>query len=414
MVKPLIEYMKEVPDPRCSRKKKHVLAEVLICLVVGYLAGKTTLRRSLRWCVKELEWLKSFGILKNGVASVPTASRLLSEIDELLFATAFMEWIGAILSTKGIHIAIDGKALRASLSKVRDTRATMIMNALDTATGLVLAQLPIREKSCELTSIPELLDFLEIEDAVITIDAAGTHTGIMEKILSKGGDFVLFVKKNQPEALEDIQEYFNRTGLEIREGQPKPDGYTVKKRHERNRDRHEYRRCEASTDCGQVRRCREDWAFLRTIGRIQQVRVPIERDAAGNDLTPDKETFLKRGSRRSPAPTSGDSMDDDFQEVGLVSSRELGADELMAIKRAHWSIENQLHHTLDESFREDRSPAKKSRNNLALVRKFVYNILRIAMIDHACSSIMTEAMDDFCGSHELIEKYVFNGIASFY
>ena len=69
---------------------------------------------------------------------------------------------------------------------------------------------------------------------------------------------------------------------------------------------------------------------------------------------------------------------------------------------------------LDDSFREDRSPAKKSKNNLALIRKFAYNILRIAMIQKACCPIMTEAMDDFCDDPFLIKKYVFNGIHSFY
>ena len=45
--------------------------------------------------------------------------------------------------------------------------------------------------------------------------------------------------------------------------------------------------------------------------------------------------------------------------------------------------------------REDRSPAKKSKHNLALVRKFAYNILRIAILYGDCAEIMTEAMDDF-------------------
>ena len=84
------------------------------------------------------------------------------------------------------------------------------------------------------------------------------------------------------------------------------------------------------------------------------------------------------------------------------------------IVREHWAIENRLHHVLDESFREDRSPAKKTRNNLALIRKYAYNILRIAMLSEDCEGIMTEAMDDFCDDLSLIGKYVFNGIASFY
>ena len=100
--------------------------------------------------------------------------------------------------------------------------------------------------------------------------------------------------------------------------------------------------------------------------------------------------------------------------VGLISDRKMGAEELGKYKREHWAIENSLHHVLDDSFREDRSPAKKSKNNLALIRKFAYNILRIAMIHEDCSPIMTEAMDDFCDDLSLIKRYVFGGIDSFY
>lgn len=140
----------------------------------------------------------------------------------------------------------------------------------------------------------------------------------------------------------------------------------------------------------------------------------MERDGEGNDITPDMETFLKNGSRRKPKPLKSDREGGDIQEAGLISDMELKADELGRIKRAHWAVENRLHHVLDETFREDRSPAKKSKNNLALVRKFAYNILRLAMLSKSCGEIMTEAMDDFCDDLSLVKKYVFTGINSFY
>ena len=77
-------------------------------------------------------------------------------------------------------------------------------------------------------------------------------------------------------------------------------------------------------------------------------------------------------------------------------------------------MENRLHHVLDDAFREDRSPARKSRNSLALIRKYAYNILRIAMLAGDRSETMTEAMDDFSDAPGLRKKYVFSGIDSFY
>ena len=128
----------------------------------------------------------------------------------------------------------------------------------------------------------------------------------------------------------------------------------------------------------------------------------------------EKEEFLEKGSRRIPAPSAGEGAGKDVQCTALISDLILTAEELGSIKRMHWSIENRLHHVLDDTFREDRSPAKKSRNNLSLIRKYAYNILRLAMYETGLANIMTEMMDCFCDNAALRERYVFQDIASLY
>ncbi len=54
------------------------------------------------------------------------------------------------------------------------------------------------EKSNEITAIPELLDQIDIEDAIVTIDAMGCQKEIARKITSQKGKFVIAVKGNQP------------------------------------------------------------------------------------------------------------------------------------------------------------------------------------------------------------------------
>lgn len=416
--------MRAVPDPRCGRETKHDYAEVLVCLVAGFLAGRTTIRRSLKWCKRRLEWLRIWLPLKNGIASPSTVSRILAGIDEELFALEFMEWIGEIVETRGLNLAIDGKALRAAMEKVKDYRVPMVMNVIDTVTGLVLAQLPIQNKDCEITAIPELLKCLDIKDSTVTIDSIGTQTEIMEQIIQQGGHFVLTIKRNQPQSYEEIVKYFGEMSEDYekmkKEAFFRPrhsemmESYDEVCHKEKNRDRYESRCYRTCNDVSLLTKTQKEWPFLKTVGQVSQIRIPVERDARGNDITPDMETFLKKGSRRKPKPVKSDKEGSDIQEVGLISDLELKADEIGKIKREHWSIENRLHHVLDDTFREDRSPAKKSRNNMALIRKFAYNILRIAMLTKSCSEIMTEAMDDFCDDLSLIEKYVFNGIDSFY
>lgn len=416
--------MRAVPDPRCGRETKHDHAEVLVCLVAGFLAGRTTIRRILKWCGRNLEELRKHIPLKNGIASPSTASRILSGIDEELFALEFMEWAGEIAGTKGTHLAIDGKALRAAMEKVKGSRSPMVMNAMDVATGLVVAQVPLRDKDCEIKAIPELLKLLDISGTTVTTDAVGTQTEVMEQILRQEGHFVLMVKGNQPQSYEEITKYLGEMSEDHKKMQKDKDykprypemqeKYEEVCLHERNRDRMEHRWYSACPESGILTRSQKEWPFIRTVGLARQVRIPLERDPEGNDITPDVETFLAKGSRRCPKPSGDGDAGKDIQETGMVSDMLLTAEEMGRIKRAHWSVENRLHHVLDDSFREDRSPAKKSRNNLALIRKFAYNILRLAMLSGECPEIMTEAMDDFSDVPALMEKYVFSGIKSLY
>ena len=423
--KPLIEYMRMVPDPRCKRKKKHDMAEVLTCLVAGYVTGHTTLRRCLAWCVRHQKRLKKMGLeLRNGVASIATVSRVLSGLDEELFLFAFMEWVGEILDTKGLHLAIDGKAIRAAASRVRGTKAPMLLNAVDTATGLVVAQLPIQNKECEITQIPELLKLLDIRGSIITTDAIGTQTSIMEQIRMQGGHFLLMVKKNQPSGYEEIVRQFGelekdrermRRENAYRSQYPElMETYDEAASFEKNRDRYEYRKYQSCSHPDIVSRTRKEWPFLKSVGCVRQTRILMIRDANGADITPDEERFRKKGTFRQPKPETGDHEWADIQTVGLISDMEMTAEDMGRCRRAHWAVENRLHHVLDDTFREDRSPAKGSKNNLALIRKFACNILRLAMLHLSTERPMTEMMDLFSDDGELLERYVFNGIESLY
>lgn len=416
--------MRAVPDPRCGRETKHDHAETRVCLVAGFLAGKTTIRRSLKWCEKHLEELREYLPLKNGIASPSTVCRLLSGIDEELFALEFMEWIGEIVDTKGIHLAVDGKALRVGMEKVKDFRVPMILNAVDVVTGLVVAQMPIKNKECEIKAIPELLKLLGIQGSIVTTDAVRTQTQIMEQIVSQEGHFVLMVKKNQPQSYEEIVKYFGEMSEDkkrMKENETyKPryprmqEKYEEISQKERNRDREEYRWYSVCTECSLLTKTQKEWPFVKTVGLARQIRIPVERDEQGNDMTPDIKTFLEKGSRRRPKPIREEETGKDIQETGMISDMELSAEEMGRIKREHWAVENRLHHVLDDTFREDRSPAKKSKHNLGLIRKFAYNILRIAILSGDCAELITEAMDDFRDDPFLRKKYVFSGIDSFY
>lgn len=422
--KALIEYFRQVPDHRSSRKKKHDHAEMLVCITVGFICGRTTIRRSLNWCKKHIDWLRQYMPLENGIASPSTISRMLGGLDEELFLYAFMEWIGEIADSRNTHLAIDGKALRGATQKVQTFKSPMVMNVIEAIKGLVLAQVPIENKGCEITAIPEVLKLLDIRGSTVTIDAVGTQAGIMEQIHKQGGNFILTVKENQPEACVEINCFMdkleNEAGKE-RKGEKTDSGlkdylakYEEVSKTEKNRDRYEYRTYKICNDASELTKSQKEWKHVKSIGQVKQVRAPVEKDREGNDITPSREEFLRKGSRRAPVSAAAVGRGKNIQCSAMISDRFLTAEELGRIKRMHWSIENRLHHVLDDTFREDRSPAKKSRNNLALIRKYAYNILRLAMLATEGNGIMTEMMDCFCDNAALREKYIFKGITSLY
>lgn len=78
---------------------------------------------------------------------------------------------------------------------------------------------------------------------------------------------------------------------------------------EKNRERMEYREVDSCTDSSFLSCAKEGTIkYIKTAGRSKQVRVPIEKDIRGNDITVPKETFIKNGSVRKPKVRTGDGI----------------------------------------------------------------------------------------------------------
>jgi len=357
--------------------------------------------------------------MPSGVPSVSTMSRILSRVDEEMVSLAIMNWICAIVDTRGIHIAIDGKGLRAAASKIKGERTPYILNAIDVATRLVIGQLAIREKTNETTAIPELIEMLEIEGSTVTIDAIGTTGTIMETIEEKNGYFLLQVKKNCPLLYGELMDLFD--GLEkLRENKgdefEKVSGetYGEHKTSEKNRERYEYRRVEYYDGEEWIEDFQEERPAIKSVGRTSQVRILLVQDNDGNDVTPSLEEFLANGSIRQPVVTVGDGFKDVVQKAGLIANRKMNAEEMMKTHRNHWAIEDSLHYVLDETFGEDKCTVKKGKNALSMLRKCADNIARLLQIESPDGRpYIPDVLDDIADNFELAAKYVFRAVPAF-
>lgn len=384
---------------------------------MGLLAGKTKLRRIVRWGKRHLAELQRHMPFPNGVPSVSTMSRMLAAVDEEMVSLALINWIGEIFNTRGIHIAIDGKGLRAAARKVRDEKTPYILNAIDTASKLVVGQLVIHGKANEMTAIPELVELLEIEGSTITIDAIGATENIMNAIHGNGGEFVLQVKKNCPELYAELMELFEGLSKD-RENNPEEfqnrygSCYSEAKTTEKNRERYEYRTIQSYSDPGGIQESRP---YIASVGRGKQVRILQVQDDRGNDMTPGLAKFLEEGSKKQPTRAEAEGIGHDEEWFGLAASKVLDAEEMLDYKRRHWVIENCLHYVLDETFGEDKSTIRLGKNTMSLLRKCAYNIARLLQMENPqWRGGIPDIIDDVCDNLEIGLQMIFSPIPSRY
>lgn len=132
------------------------------------------------------KWLKKYTKLKNGIPDACAFRNVIRAIDTQQLHTVFVEWMKNVVKHVTGVVAVDGKQAR----RTKDGRKPLlhVVSAFSTECGLVLGQLACEEKSNEITAIPKLLEMLELEGCIVTIDAMGTQTEIAKKITEKGAD----------------------------------------------------------------------------------------------------------------------------------------------------------------------------------------------------------------------------------
>src|SRR5690606_27489837 len=94
------------------------------------------------------------------------------------------------------YFAIDGKTLRSSYQRGDRQSTIHMVNAFACANKVVLGQVKTSEKSNEITAIPELIQLLDVQGSLVSIDAMGCQTSIAEQIVEQGGDYLFTLKSS--------------------------------------------------------------------------------------------------------------------------------------------------------------------------------------------------------------------------
>ncbi len=121
----------------------------------------------------------------------------------------------------------------------------------------------------EITAIPALLELIDIQGAVITIDAMGTQTEIVRLICAKKADYVLALKTNHPTLHQEVKNWFDTARASNFEGIKFSHDRRVEKGHHRTEKRLVWA-VPLSEFGGQDKQ--EQWSGLQTIVMIERTR----------------------------------------------------------------------------------------------------------------------------------------------
>ena len=336
-----LSYFKDLPDYRQKGKVAYPLEEVLLLMLAAALAGAETVADMARFGRAKLKFLQRFRLFENGTPSHDQLGIILARLDPIAFQRCFVAWAAALTKTSADVIAIDGKTVRRSYQKKGAEEPIHVVSAFAARQRMVLGQTKVGDKSNEIVAIPALLALLDIEGAVVTIDAMGCQRDIAQTIIDKKADYILALKGNQGTLRDDVELFAREQKAVAFKNAKVSQDRTVDGDH----GRIETRTVTVFQDIGWLQDDHQ-WPGLKSV-----VMVESERETNGKSET---ETRF------------------------YITSLALLAVAIGPMIRSHWMVENGLHWVLDMIFRDDECRVRTDNApfNLAIVKHIALNVLR--------------------------------------
>ncbi|MEM6697855.1 MAG: ISAs1 family transposase [Bacteroidota bacterium] len=334
----IVKIFEQVPDFRTEKKVYHLLSDILISTLCAVLSGADDFEEIAEYSREKEEFLCTFLEFKNGIPSHDTYRRVFIHLDTAAFERCLVEYSEEIIKElEDRQINIDGKILKATGKRGKKNSAICIVSAWASEHCLSLGQSKVDKKSNEKTAIPQIIETVDVTDALVSIDAMGCDTKIATLIRSNGGDYLLALKKNQKNLYEEVHDWmlcFEQT-LESDE-QTDYVGGRIEKR--------------TTYVCNDLTYIDESqkWMDSKSIIMIKSER------------------HFKSGLEKASTKIRF-----------FISSKLENAKYFAERIRKHWSIENQLHWYLDVVFKEDKQRLKQGNapENMAVMRKLALQSL---------------------------------------
>lgn len=342
-------YFADFPDPRQRGKVIYPLDEVLLLCLLAVLAGAETFVDIARFGQKKIELLRRFRPFRDGTPSHDHLGDIFATLDPIEFQRRFVAWVAKLVGVSADVVAIDGKTLRGSANKRGAKAAIHMVSAFAARQRLVLGQVKVADKSNEIVAIPALLDMLEIEGAVVTVDAMGCQRDIAQKVIDKKADYILALKGNQGTLREDVEVF----AAEQKANDFKDTKITQYETVDGDHGRIETRTYTVIHDVAWLNE-RHQWPGLQGV-------------------------IMVESTRETPGPAPEAAKIERETRFYITSLLWIAAQIGPAV-RAHWMVENGLHWVMDMNFRDDacRVRTEHAPANFTTIKHMALNLIRRA------------------------------------
>jgi predicted transposase YbfD/YdcC len=329
------------------------LETVVMTALLAMVCGGDDAEAMENWGDANASWLENFLEMPHGVPSQDVFLAVFAALDPDALGEVFRAWVEVLREqfiVRGKHLAVDGKTSRRSHDRTNDRTAIHTVSAWMVEEGVVIGQVQTEQKSNEITAIPELLALLDLRGTTVTLDAMGCQTAIAETIRERGAHYLLSVKDNQPTLRNEVVASFGDADDERPRPQDQPAPLATERWEDVNKD---HGRIEERT----ITVCR-DLSWVQTADRWQDIAFIVKATSVRTNVA-------------TGAVTTG-------CRYFIGSNDEATVDEIAALVRGHWAIENRLHWVLDMGFRDDeaRHRAGNCARNFATLRHIALDLLK--------------------------------------
>lgn len=211
----IYQALETIEDLRSKQGKRYELALLLTCVLLGKMAGETTLQPICEWIGYRSQWVQE--VLPTTRATFPcgaTYSNVLRRVDPAQVNQVLMDLVTRVRAQKREaaeqeHVVLDDKTLRGTQKHLApDQRKMHHLNLYEAKTGIVLKEVRVEEKAGELTHLDHFLTPVLHSGRIISADALFTQRHFCQQVKVSGGDYLLIAKLNQPTLYEDLSLFF--------------------------------------------------------------------------------------------------------------------------------------------------------------------------------------------------------------